>query len=266
MVSGREPRLPPPPHKPTVEHLSGKRWWRVHTFDVSLGRYRSTAFNDSGRGDARFSPLVVDGKVVPTIYLANTKRVAIAEILLHEAPSPSRGWIYDWPRDKDPKACIHISQIRIPSVRCAMLTSLGLQAAGLQVADLVEGGAEQYKRTRDWAIWIHTNMPEAQGLFWMSRRDNQGSCLMLFGDRLKAGDALSEVSCRPVVECEAAVVEAVAAMGAGLASSATSQSASNGSGLANNWRGHVRETAPNFGQSQGRARIGMTSLYRREKR
>lgn len=36
------------------------------------------------------------------------------------------------------------------------------EAAGLKPIDLFEGEKDDYPRTREWALWIWQNMPDAQ--------------------------------------------------------------------------------------------------------
>lgn len=68
----------------TLDRPAGT-WYRVHSFDVSTGRFGPTVFNDSGKGNARFSPLFdpATNAVIPTMYAVSQPRGAIAEILLH---------------------------------------------------------------------------------------------------------------------------------------------------------------------------------------
>ena len=69
-----------------------------------------------------------------------------------------------------------------------------------------------YPNTRAWARWIHEHMPEAQGLYWMSRRDDENSCMVLFGTRIKA--SVFATSSRPLSAFKLELFEALDAMGA----------------------------------------------------
>lgn len=164
-------------------HSLSSSWFRVHTYNPATWQYGATQFNDSALGNARFSPLVDPGtkQVVPTIYAAGSKATAIAEVLLHDAPTPSQGYIHDWQRDC--KGHAHLSEIGIPPLNLVDLTSLGLKGAGFSVSDFFEGNKPDYPRTRSWALHIWQTMPTAQGLWWMSVRDNTTPVLVLFGDR-----------------------------------------------------------------------------------
>lgn len=176
----------------TKWHSSSAIWYRVHKFDASTGLYGACQFNDSPVGNARFSPLVdpKTGSVIPTIYAAGTKRGAIAEVTLHEAPTPSKGYVHDWQRDCNGNG--HLSCINIGELQLVDLTAVGLKGAGLKVSDLFDGNQTDYERTRKWAMYIWQSMPSAQGVWWMSVRDNTCPVVMLFGDRCPA-NCLHEV-------------------------------------------------------------------------
>nr|WP_255763709.1 RES family NAD+ phosphorylase [Pelomonas sp. P7] len=213
-LSGASKR-PPAAHVPTVRDLVPADWYRVHEYDAATGAYDSTAFNGSGRGNARFSPLVrPDGSVIPTLYAAQAPRTAIAEILFHDAPYPSTGWTFDWSSHDDPsKSRTHMSIVSTPPLKLASLTTFGLQAAGLEVHDLLAGNSGVYPVTREWALWFYEQMPAIQGLYWMSRRDNEHACIMLFGDRVSG---LKRKGREHISAYEADVLNTLVAMNAGI--------------------------------------------------
>jgi hypothetical protein len=187
----------------------------VHPHDATTRKCAPAAFNASGLGDARFSPLVdpVSNKPIPTIYAAKNERGAIAEVVLHDVPTPSAGYLHDLERDY--RANLHLSRIRAPAVRLVNMTTMGLQAAGLKPVDLFESEKGDYPRTRKWALWIWQNMPDAQGLRWMSKRDNQCEVIMLFGDRVNQSDVVDDGSSQPLQAHEGLVIELLDEMGAG---------------------------------------------------
>lgn len=212
-------RLPkPPPAHPFRCHAraAAGRWHRVHLWNAATGRFAPTAFNDSGQGNARFSPLhdPASGSVIPTLYAASTQRGAIAEIVLHDAPTPSTGYLHDWERDK--ASALHLSEIELPALHLVNLTATGLRAAGLQVADLFGTEQPDYRRTRQWALWIWQHMPEAQGLHWMSVRDNTSAVVMLFGDRVTADVLRPLLGPTPIARYESTVFHLLDELGAGL--------------------------------------------------
>lgn len=207
---------PPQPLRCYPQATGAGRWFRVHEWDPATRRYGPTAFNDSGRGNARFSPLVdpATQRVIPTLYAARTVRGAIAEILLHDAPTPSTGYLHDWERDRQSR--LHLSEITLAPLRLVNLTTTGLRAAGLHVADLFGTEKPDYPRTRDWALWIWRSLPQAQGLHWMSVRDNTCEAVMLFGDRLGASLLRPAGQPTPIARYERVVLQLLDEMGAGL--------------------------------------------------
>lgn len=177
-------RLKPPPQKPfPLLRVPSGIWYRVHDLDPRTGKY-TAAFNDSGRGNARFSPLrrPDSGDVIPTIYAASTMRGAIMETVLHDVPVPASGYIHDIERDL--VSNLHMSSIKVQELRLVNLTSTGLRAAGLKHSDLFDDDKLDYPRTREWAAWFWAQYPDAQGLVWVSKQDNQSKAVMLFGDRM----------------------------------------------------------------------------------
>lgn len=210
------PLLPPPPKALRILPHKAATWFRVHPFDAATGKYAPAAFNGSGLGNPRFSPLFdpVTGKPIPTIYAAKSERGAIAEIVLHDVPNPSAGYQHDLERDY--RANLHLSRIRAPAARLVNMTTMGLQAAGLAPAHLFEGDKDDYARTSEWAQWIWQDMPQAQGLRWMSKRDNQSEVIMLFGDRVDASDVVDDGSSHPMQVYESLVIELLDELGAGV--------------------------------------------------
>lgn len=204
---------PPPPHPFRIVSRKKSAWYRVHPFDPGTGKFAPDAFNDSGKGNARFSPIFdpSSGTSIPTLYAANSERGAIAEIVLHDVPTPSTGYLHDLERDLS--STLHLSRVSLPDLKLVNLTTTGMKAAGLGVEDLFADDKWDYPRTREWALWIWANMPEADGLFWMSRRDNRSEVVMLFGDRV--GDAVvDDKDSQPIAHHEDKILELLSEMGA----------------------------------------------------
>jgi hypothetical protein len=207
-----------PPAQPfKTKPFSGGTWYRVHRFDKGTGKYTPDAFNDTTNGDARFSPLVdpATANVIPTIYAAQTQRGAIAEIVLHDVPTPSTGHLHDWEQDK--AGTLHLSEVVLARLNLVNLTTTGLRAAGLQVADFFGTEMPDYPRTREWALHIWQSVPNAQGLYWMSVRDNTCPVVMLFGDRVAGADLQDARNTHPIAAFETQVLQLLDELGCGLA-------------------------------------------------
>lgn len=207
------PPLPPAHPLPTRDYPA-RTVWRCHRFNPATGHHPADAFNAGGRGDARFSPIVDGaGTVIPTMYAATEARTAIAEVVLHDLPSPSTGHIFDATHAMSPGEFNRVSSVKLPALTLVPFTSFGLQAVGLTVPELIGGNSDRYPSTRAWARWIHENMPAAQGLYWMSRRDDENGCILLFGDRIPSGGVIEESS-SPLSAYKLELFEALEAMGA----------------------------------------------------
>ncbi|MFT0171491.1 RES family NAD+ phosphorylase [Paraburkholderia mimosarum] len=204
---------PPPASSFTLSTVSPRKWYRVHPIDPVTGDYAPDAYNASGRGNARFSPLCRpdNGKVIPTIYAADSPRGAIMEVVLHDVPVPSSGYQHDLERDR--ASNLHLSEVGLPALVLANLTATGLRGPGLAPSDLFDGDKTDYPRTREWALWIWANVPSAQGLMWMSKQDNQSKAVMLFGDRVSTPIADMKKS-HHVIHYEDLIIELLAEMGA----------------------------------------------------
>lgn len=214
MASGALP-YPPPAQPFRIKALPAADWFRVHTYDAATGQYGPIQFNNSKHGNARFSPLVDGSKIIPTIYAAQNPRGALAEILLHNAPTPSTGYLHDWEMDR--ASNLHLSQIKLAELNLVNLTTTGLRSAGLQVADLFGTEAPDYPRTRAWALHIWKTMPKAQGLHWMSVRDNRCAVLMLFKDCLKKGEVQDAHNSQHISHFESELVQLLDDLGAAIA-------------------------------------------------
>ncbi|MGF6440705.1 RES family NAD+ phosphorylase [Paraburkholderia youngii] len=209
----------PPPAKPfTLTTLLPDTWYRVHPFDAITRKYAPDAYNDSGLGNARFSPLrrPDNNEVIPTIYAADSHRGAIAEIVLHDVPMPSTGYQHDLERDR--ASDLHMSAVGLPQLNLVNLKSTGMKAAGMLESALFDGEKSDYVRTRKWALWIWQTMPEAQGLLWMSKQDSESRAVMLFGDRVTVPIIDLDKS-EHVINYEDVIVELLAEMGATIAPS-----------------------------------------------
>jgi hypothetical protein len=167
-----------------MQELQPGEWFRVHPFDLKTGRYPPHRFNRSGQGNARFSPLVSGGKIVPTLYAAQSLAGALMETVLHAVPYPSAGYHHDLARDLN--SDLHASRITLTKpLHLVDLTKLGLQRMGIRPSEMFESDAVDYPRTRAWAQWLHDSVPKAQGLTWLSARNPEARSIMLFGDRVK---------------------------------------------------------------------------------
>ena len=153
--------------------------WRVYP-----RRYGVDGFNGTRLGNARFSPLEVAGAIVPTLYAGSTLDVALMETVWHDAPTPSHGFhlvlrAATEPRrvgSLEPSAALHLVD----------LTTVGLRRLGLTRSDVIDSDPEDHPITRKLSAWLYENQPDAQGICWVSRQNDEGRAVVLFEPRLGA--------------------------------------------------------------------------------
>jgi len=64
------------------------------------------------------------------------------------------------------------------------LSSIPLRKLGISRKELIESDSSQYVKTRAWALALHDQYPNAEGLTWTSRQADPARALVLFEDRL----------------------------------------------------------------------------------
>ncbi len=149
-------------------------------------RYASLAFNDSGLGDARFSPLILpDGKIIPTLYGGSSFQCAAMETVFHDLPRHIDDFILDF----DSLSSAMLSQLTpLRELRLLSLTTVGLVPLGLKKTEVIETTVHAYPHTRALALAWQQQYPDIDGLYWISRQDDQAGACILFGDRVSAAD------------------------------------------------------------------------------
>lgn len=150
--------------------------WRVHP-----KRFGPIQFNDSGAGNARFSPIYDStGKIIPTIYAANSLEASLMETVFHDVATSSGLKIFD-SRKFDLMA--HCLMINNSKLKLAALHGAALRGLGITERDLIHSPAADYKDTREWAMAIHAQQPDVQGMVWTSRQCSPELAYVFFGDR-----------------------------------------------------------------------------------
>lgn len=164
-------------------------------------RYWPELFNPSEAGNARFSPLKIDGAVIPTLYGGVTQTVVLLETAFHDVHSSGKRLISE---------ALHLAPrglvaLTTPSTMPLVdLRDAGLRRTGLTRDQLVATSPEHYACTQEWAVALHKRKVGGiapVGLLWQSRvaeLAQQGSPLLqdllakgndvfvLFGDRVSA--------------------------------------------------------------------------------
>lgn len=181
---------------------------RVHSSD-----FGAVQFNPCKGEATRFAPLQEAGRCIPSLYAGQGLRAALAETVLHQ--------VYP----DDPFAAVReadlldrsVSVIRAARPLCMIkMDTWGMGAIGLKTAEYFGTGPEYYDRCQAVALGLYQAHPQADGLQWVSVRDNSQTSYLFFGDRVEAG--LEEVSQEPLRARGAAlerVLEALRNMGVG---------------------------------------------------
>lgn len=175
--------LPPDPF-PEVNRAqlpAGSVLHRVHHRD-----FEATSFNPGRGRPTRFAPMVrSDGSFVPTAYAAGNFECAVHETVFHEVQ-------HNAARKTVPlKDIEQLAYGRVTTTRALTLATLhepDLNAWGQTRADLIDTFASQYPRTVLWALAIHDQWGDIDGLAWTSKRCDPHQAFVLFGERLKDGD------------------------------------------------------------------------------
>jgi hypothetical protein len=66
------------------------------------------------------------------------------------------------------------------------LTTVGLRRLGLARCDVVDSDQVDYPITRQLSAWLYENKPDAQGICWISRQNDEGRAMVLFEPRLRS--------------------------------------------------------------------------------
>ena len=136
----------------------------------SQARYWPGLFNTSGRGDSRFSPFTISGKVIPTVYGACSQTVALLETVFHDVHA-SVGSRLITHMDLVGRNLVDFGL----SERLVLydLTDDALGRLDLQRDQLVSTTAAHYPCTREWAEALHARKgpggSRPVGLLWNSR-------------------------------------------------------------------------------------------------
>ena len=159
-------------------------------FHTSYVRARLPAlFNTSIAGSARFSPLWVDGVLVPTIYGAVTQTVALLETSFHDVHEIGTRIISE-SLHLAPRGLVALTApVSLPLID---LTDGGLDRVGMSRGQLVATTAAHHACTRRWAVALHgrrIGRATPVGLFWQSRVAE-----LARGDSLLLGDLLTVAS------------------------------------------------------------------------
>ena len=154
------------------------KWYHV----FSTKKYPATNAHtfSKGWGDTRFAPILQsDGSPVDTYYIASTPATAYMESVLHDVPLTPPGVF-----ELESLRHFHIATIELQTLTFVSFHSPFLPQLGLSRQQLIDSLPVDYPQTRQWAQAAYLQRPDAQAVGYGSRRNDEGRCLMLFGQRM----------------------------------------------------------------------------------
>lgn len=160
--------------------------------------YPGEVFNPGIAGNARFSPIKDSaGALIPTLYAGDAFECAAMETVFHDVPHLAGFKSYD----KAKLAGQLYTQLKAGhDLVLADLGSKALRKLGIRRDQLIDTEKDQYPMTRKWAEAIHAQEPDIQGLCWTSRQDDSAKAVVLFGDRIPAGELVPMSTSTSVVK------------------------------------------------------------------
>lgn len=175
--------------------------------------FGSSQFNDSGKGYARFSPLIkADGTIIPTLYGAGAFRASAMETIFHDLPDDISNFIFSY---KTLQLMAHSVVAPARDLTLLDLGSVGLRALQLKKSNVIDSQPSTYPHTQALALAWHQELPHIDGLSWISRLDDHSPACMLFGDRVTPADlpVQAPVQSLAASPCLEAVVELAKILG-----------------------------------------------------
>ncbi len=148
---------------------AGAEWW-----NVTHRNFVSGAFNHSGGGDARFSPLLdAANSPVPVLYVARHPIAALLETVFHEVWVPEIGAGGSRRVRRTDLAGRVLRRVAFNTdVRVLDFSDAELHRHGLERWQMVSTSTEYYDRTRAWAdhlLGATVGNKTTAGIGWQSR-------------------------------------------------------------------------------------------------
>jgi hypothetical protein len=167
---------------PAIKVIQPRDWYRVHSKD-----YPALSFNPSLISNARFSPFPGnDGTVVASLYAGSSVKAALMETVFHEVPAPSAKAIL-LERNIIERKWVRTDIASTQPLSLVDLTSVGLRRIGLSRQDVIDTNSDRYPITQGFARELYQHFPHAHGICWVSRLYDEGTCIVLYEDRIEDG-------------------------------------------------------------------------------
>jgi hypothetical protein len=167
---------------PRLQVMQPGHWYRIHSLD-----YHPLSFNPNKKSSARFSPFSsADGTIVASLYAGSSVKAALMETVFHEVPVPSSGAIL-LESDIIERKWVRTDFANTEALTLIDFTSVGLQRVGLTRSQVIDTTSAKYPFTQGLAQRLYAYFPQAHGIRWVSRLYDEGTCIVLFEDRMASG-------------------------------------------------------------------------------
>lgn len=110
------------------------------------------------------------------------------ETVFHDVPFASG--LKNWSKATHVAGKVYSTILLERNLALIDLSSIPLRKLGVSRKELIECDSSQYAETRAWALALHDQYPNAEGLTWTSRQADPARALVVFEDRL-AGPAFT---------------------------------------------------------------------------
>jgi hypothetical protein len=170
----------PPATFPAINRIRLRLATDLHRIHNS--GFAGNSFNPCQGRPSRFAPLVCpDGTCIPTMYAATNLECAAHETVFHEIQHDAKYKSISYREIENldysivrPRRDLVLAPLFEPDLNRWQLTR----------RQLIDTFAADYEATAKWAIAIHDNFSDIDGLVWTSRRCDPERAYLLFGDRL----------------------------------------------------------------------------------
>ncbi len=177
--AARPPETADPKISPRLVKLDvGTQLWRVHSTHRLATCFKDQP-TDEVFGGGRFDATQTDP--YPFLYAAPVPETAILESITRDLPFHPKKFRTI---RRENVANLTLSPVLVtePLTLVSLMTGIDL-ASALQDQWLIQCESRDYPQTRRWARWLRLQVPAAQGIAWMSRRNVGDQSVVLFGDR-----------------------------------------------------------------------------------
>lgn len=149
---------------------------------IHLSRFASASFNPCQGQPTRFAPIQdAHGQCVPSLYAGSNFEAAAFETLFHDVGT--KGEIKTVPKRSLTERTHSAIQTK-RELRLAKLFAPDLKPWQISRQSLIGSSPALYGATALWAVAIHHQFPQIDGLVWTSNQCDPELAYLFYGDRV----------------------------------------------------------------------------------